>query len=67
MLFVGGVDEDRCDCECTEGVDGAGWGVCMRGTGGVWEWTMGGVCPIARLMGGAMAAMCGCDDTTTGD
>jgi hypothetical protein len=66
VLFVGGVDADNCVCECAEGVEGAGWGVCMRWTGGVRECTMGGVCPIARLTGG-MAAMWGCDDTTTGD
>lgn len=57
VLLVGGVEDDRWDCECAEGVDGAGWGVCMRGTGGVWECTMGGVCPMARLTGGGMAAM----------
>lgn len=62
-LCVGGVETDWC-CECTEGVDGAGWGVCMRGAGGVWECTMGGVWPRARLTGGAM---CRCEETTTGE
>jgi hypothetical protein len=36
----------------------------MRGTGGVREWTMGGVWPIWRLTGGAM---CRCEETTTGE
>lgn len=65
-MFVGGVEADRCVCECAEGVDGAGWGVCMRWTGGVCECTTGGVCPSARLTGG-MAAMCRCEETTTGE
>jgi hypothetical protein len=43
VVLVCGVEDDICVCDCTEGVDGAGWGVCMRGTGGVREWTMGGV------------------------
>lgn len=38
----------------------------MRCTGGVWEWTMGGVWPSERFTGG-MPAMCGCEETTTGD
>ena len=40
---VGGVEAESCPCEWTEGVDGAGWGVCRRCTGGVCECTMGGV------------------------
>jgi hypothetical protein len=60
---VGGVEAESCPWECTEGVDGAGWGVCRRCTGGVCECTMGGVWPMARFTGG----MCGCEETTTGD
>jgi hypothetical protein len=58
VVLVGGVEADKCVCECADGVDGAGWGVWMRCTGGVCECTMGGVCPMARLTGG-MAAMWG--------
>jgi hypothetical protein len=43
VVLVCGVEDDICACDCTEGVDGVGWGVCMRGTGGVREWTIGGV------------------------
>jgi hypothetical protein len=43
VLFVGGVEIDMCVCECADGVEGAGWGVCIRWTGGVCECTMGGV------------------------
>jgi hypothetical protein len=65
VVFVGGVDDDKYACECAEGVEGAGCGVCMRWTGGVCECTMGGVCPMARLTG--TMGMCGCEETTTGD
>jgi hypothetical protein len=63
---AGGVGEFMCTCEWTDGVEGARWGVCMRWTGGVCEWTMGGVWPSERFTGG-MAAMWGCDETTTGE
>lgn len=69
--MVGGVGDETCVCDVTEGVDGAGcgvrWGVGRRGAGGVREWTMGGVWPRARLTGGAMGIMCGCEETTTGE
>lgn len=64
LVFVGGVEADRCVCDCTDGVEGAGWGVCMFGMGGVCECTIGGVCPMDRLTGGAM---CKCEETTTGE
>jgi hypothetical protein len=60
---AGGVGEFRWCCEWTEGVEG----VWMRWTGGACEWAMGGVWPRARLMGGIGAAMCRCDETTTGE
>jgi hypothetical protein len=66
VVFVGGVEAEYCVCEWAEGVEGASWGVCMRWTGGKCECTIGGVCPIERFTGG-MAAMCGCDETTTGE
>jgi len=56
VVFVGGVEAESCVCEWAEGVEGAGWGVWMRWTGGVRECTMGGVWPMARFTGG-MAAM----------
>lgn len=66
VMAVGGVGDETSVCEVTEGVDGAGCGVWLRGIGGVREWTMGGVCPSGRLTGG-MGGMCGWDDTTTGE
>jgi hypothetical protein len=43
VVLVCGVEEDNWVCDCTEGVDDAGWGVWVRATGGVREWTIGGV------------------------
>ena len=68
---VGGVGEEMAACcECAEGVEGTGWGVCwgvgIRGAGGVRECTIGGVWPMARLTGGR-CTMCGCEETTTGE
>jgi hypothetical protein len=68
---VGGVGEDTGACwECTEGVEGSGWGVRwgvgICGAGGVRECTMGGVWPMLRFTGGRWA-MCGCEETTTGE
>ncbi len=55
VVFVGGVEADKCVCDCTDGVDGAGCGVCIRGMGGVRECTIGGVWPMDRLTGGMCA------------
>ena len=43
LVLVCGVGEVTWVCDCSEAVDGAGWGVGIRGAGGVREWTMGGV------------------------
>ena len=43
LVLVCGVGEVTWVCDWSEAVDGAGWGVGIRGAGGVRECTMGGV------------------------